>query len=199
MVDYTTRKELRLAELRVLLVDDNADMRALVKSLIHAMGIKKVVECADGGEALHELKIQSYDLIITDWMMQPIDGIEFVQMIRTAPDSPCPKANIIMLTGNTGLEQVMEARDAGITEFLAKPISAEKLYTRIISVLKSPRSFVSEKSYSGPDRRRRDSDNYDREERRGARKKDTADQEPDAAPESDAEKDTEKDEEVIVR
>lgn len=190
MVDYTTRKELRLAELRVLLVDDNADMRALVKSLIHAMGIKKVVECSDGSEALHELKIQTYDLIITDWVMQPIDGIEFVKMIRTAPDSPCPKANIIMLTGKTGLDDVMEARDAGITEFLAKPISAEKLYTRIISVLKSPRFFVTEKAYTGPDRRRNRSGSYDREERRGARKDD---QKPEAAPEA------EKDEEVIVR
>lgn len=189
MVDYLTRKELRLAELRVLLIDDNADMRALVKSLIHAMGIKKVVECSDGGEALHELKIQTYDLIITDWMMQPIDGIEFVRMIRTAPDSPCPKANIIMLTGNTGLDQVMEARDAGITEFLAKPISAEKLYTRIISVLRSPRSFVAEKAFTGPDRRRRGSDNYDREDRRGARKEEKPVEEPAA----------EEDEDVIVQ
>jgi len=166
MVDYWTRKELRLEELRVLLVDDNADMRSLVKSLIHAMGIKKVVECSDGGEALQELKIKKYDLIITDWVMEPIDGLEFVRLLRTAPDSPCPKANVIMLTSNTEYEQVLTARDAGITEFLAKPISPEKLYTRIISVLKFPRPFVERKGYTGPDRRRIFPGGYDREERR---------------------------------
>lgn len=166
MVDYWTRKELRLEELRVLLVDDNPDMRALVKSLIHAMGIKTIIECGDGTEALQELKIQKYDLIITDWVMEPINGIEFVKLIRTAPDSPCPRANIIMLTGNTELEQVLEARDAGITEFLAKPISPEKLYTRIISVLRNPRPHVKAEEYQGPDRRRRSQDELDRDERR---------------------------------
>lgn len=155
MLDSQTRKVLRLEDLRVLLVEDNKDMRMLVKSLLYAMGIRDIAECSDGGAALQDLKIRERDLIITEWTMEPIDGIELVKLLRTAPDSPCPRINIIMLTANTEFEQVIEARDAGITEFLAKPISAASLYTRVISVLKYRRPFVRAKGYVGPDRRRK--------------------------------------------
>ena len=150
-----------------MVVDDNRDMRALIKSLLHGLGIKNVVECGDGGEALEELRLRPADLIFLDWAMDPIDGIEFLQLLRRSPDSPCPRANVIMLTGHTTREHVIEARNAGMTEFLAKPVSAKKLYTRVMSVLKYPRPFVNEGGYVGPCRRRKFPGGYEGPERRG--------------------------------
>ena len=167
MLDRWGAKSIELVQLRAMVIDDNRDMRSLVKSLLCALGIKDVVECGDGAEALQELKIRKADIILLDWEMEPIDGIEFLKLLRQAPDSPCPRANVIMLTANTTAEHVIEARNAGMTEFLAKPLSAEKLYTRVMSVLKYPRPFISEGDYIGPCRRRRFPGGYEGTERRG--------------------------------
>src|SRR2546423_87136 len=74
--------------------------------------------------------------------------------IRSSPDSPDPFAPIVMLSGHTEKARVMQARDAGITEFMAKPVSARSLYARIVSIIENPRPFVRTKDYFGPDRRR---------------------------------------------
>lgn len=140
----------------VLVVDDNKHMRNLVKSILHALGIKNVREVGDAAEAFKELQRFSADLVITDWHMEPLDGLDFVRLVRTAKDSPNPYIPIIMLTGHTELVRVMEARDAGVNEFLAKPISARGLYARMVSIIEHPRPFIRTKSYFGPDRRRND-------------------------------------------
>lgn len=161
-----TTRSIELAQLRAMVVDDNRDMRVLVKSLLHALGIKDIVECGDGGQALEELKLRPADIIFLDWEMNPINGIEFLELLRRAPDSPCRRANVIMLTGHTTRDHVIEARNAGMTEFLAKPVSSEKLYTRVMSVLKYPRPFVEQGNYIGPCRRRRFPGGYEGPERR---------------------------------
>ena len=76
-------------------------------------------------------------------------------MVRSGEDSPNPYVPIIMLTGHTELHRVCEARDAGVNEFLAKPISAKALYSRVASIIEFPRPFIRTKSYFGPCRRRR--------------------------------------------
>ena len=86
--------------------------------------------------------------------MEPLDGLDFVRLVRTAKDSPNPYVPIIMLSGYTEYRRVTEARDAGINEFLAKPISARALYLRFASIIDNPRPFIRTKSYFGPDRRR---------------------------------------------
>lgn len=74
--------------------------------------------------------------------------------MRTAKDSPDPYVPIVMLTGHTEMIRVVVARDAGVTEFLAKPISAKGLLSRLISVIEQPRPFIRTKTYFGPDHRR---------------------------------------------
>ena len=140
--------------MNVLVLDDNKHMRVLVQSILHAIGTKSIREASDAPEAFKELQRFSADLIITDWHMEPLDGLDFVRLVRTAKDSPNPYIPIIMLTGHTELVRVMEARDAGVNEFLAKPISAKALLSRMISVVERPRPFVKSKTYFGPDRRR---------------------------------------------
>ena len=96
------------------------------------------------------------DVLIVDWHMQPLDGLDFVRLVRTASDSPNPYVPIIMLTGYTEYARVVEARDAGINEFLAKPISAKSLYLRFAAIIDNPRPFIRTKKYFGPDRRRQE-------------------------------------------
>lgn len=159
-------KSVQIAQLTAMVIDSNKHMRLLVTSLLYTLGFRELFEASDGGEALQELKFNPADLIITSWCMEPIDGIEFIKTLRRAQDSPCPQANVIMLTANTEYRHVVEARNAGMTEFLAKPVSAEKLYTRVLSVLKYPRPFIHAKNYIGPCRRRFFPGGYHGEDRR---------------------------------
>ena len=107
------------------------------------------------------------DMIITDWKMEPLDGLDFVRLVRTAQDSPNPYVPIIMLTGYTERKRICEARDVGVNEFLKKPIAITGLRARIINIIKYPRVFIKTTKYFGPDRRRRISDeNYNGPRRR---------------------------------
>jgi CheY-like chemotaxis protein len=106
------------------------------------------------------------DIIFLDWEMPLFDGLELIQMIRQPGGSSNPFVPIIMLTGHTERTRVTAARDAGITEFLAKPISAKGLYQRILNVVANPRPFIKTKTYFGPDRRRNTNNAYIGPERR---------------------------------
>ncbi|WP_298746809.1 response regulator [uncultured Brevundimonas sp.] len=143
-----------LASLQILLVDDNPHMRAIATAVLKSAGIRKVLEADDGGAGLRMLRDHGVDLAIVDYKMFPLDGVEFTRLVRNSPDSPNPYLPIIMMTGHSGKQRVYEARDAGVTEFLAKPITAKAVLDRIQSVIWKPRPFVRTEGYFGPDRRR---------------------------------------------
>ena len=143
-----------LERLNVLLVEDDQAMRALVRDILFAFNIENVATASDGSRAYAELRHFPADFVITDWSMDPLDGIEFTKMVRTAADSPNPFVPIIMLTAHTQRNRILEARDCGVTEFLAKPVTANSLYSRIVGIIEDPRPFVRTSSYFGPDRRR---------------------------------------------
>ncbi len=152
--------------LKVLVVDDSRHMRSLIKSFLMGFGFKEIFEAADADEAYEAVRDIFPDIVITDWRMHPTDGIELVRRIRGEDDSPNPYLPIIMLTGFTELHRVKQARDTGVTAFLAKPISASALYKRVCAVIDDQRPFVRVGDYFGPDRRskRRDGayEGYDR-------------------------------------
>ena len=104
--------------------------------------------------------------------------LELMQMIRQPGANANPYVAMIMLTGHSEKKRVMAARDAGVTEFLAKPISAKALYQRIINVVANPRPFIKTKTYFGPDRRRNTPSNYIGPERRKGGKADVIRQTP---------------------
>jgi CheY-like chemotaxis protein len=141
--------------LRVLVVDDNQHMRTLVSAVLQAFGVTTVFDAASAEEAWTILTESRCDLVFVDWVMNGMSGLEFTQKIRTAPDSPNPFVPIVMLTGHTSTERVHAARDAGVNEFLAKPVSSKSILARLISVIENPRPFVRTKAYFGPCRRRR--------------------------------------------
>ncbi|WNK01278.1 response regulator [Thalassospiraceae bacterium LMO-JJ14] len=141
--------------LKVLVADDSRPMRSLIKSFLLGFGVKEMFEAADANEAYDEVKNEEPDIVITDWRMPPTDGLDLVKQIRMDLDSPNPYLPVIMLTGFTELHRVKQARDAGVTAFLAKPISAAALYRRLCTVIDDQRPFVRVGEFFGPDRRAR--------------------------------------------
>ena len=152
--------------LRFVLIDDNAFMRRIVRTLLQGFGVREIHEAEDGAAGLESFLNNAPDIIITDWAMPIFDGIELTQMIRQPGSNPNPFVPIIMMTGHSERSRVVAARDAGVTEFLVKPLSARSLYLRIVHVVANPRPFVRTKTYFGPDRRRNTGNVYAGPERR---------------------------------
>ncbi len=154
-------------DLRVLLCDDSLQIRALVKNCLMAFGIKDIRETVDAKAGFQEMLESDPDLIIIDWNMPAGDGIDLVRLIRNSPDSPNPYVPIIMLTGYTELKRVETARDTGVSSFLAKPVSADSLYKRLVSLVEDQRLFVRCDDFFGPDRRFKVGETLEGPERRG--------------------------------
>ena len=111
-----------LETLRVLLVDDNPHMRAIVASILKGVGVRQVCEAQDGAEGLQALRGWPADLAIVDFQMTPLDGACFTRLVRNSSDSENIYLPIIMMTGFADRGRVFEARDAGVTEMIAKPV-----------------------------------------------------------------------------
>ncbi len=144
-----------LDRLNVLVLDDDRNMRTLIETILFELGVRNIRQAHDVKQAFGDLRYFHVDIVITDWKMEPLNGLDFVRMVRSGDDSPNPYVPIIMLTGHTEPHLVCEARDAGVNEFLAKPISAKSLYSRLVSIIECPRPFIRTKTYFGPCRRRR--------------------------------------------
>lgn len=149
-----------LSDMHVLVVDDNAQMRLLLRCLMRAGGIFTVSEAESAAQAIDVMRASPVDLIILDWKMTPIDGLAFARMLRWDEDSPNPYVPIVMLTAHTEASRVAAARDAGVTGFVKKPISARVLFERITTALTDTRMFVRCADFCGPDRRRGQDPSY---------------------------------------
>ena len=160
----------RLKHLQVLIVDDNSHMRAITASVLRSVGIVNIHEAQNGVVAMERLRQHAIDLVFLDLRMDELDGLEFTRLVRNDPTSANPYLPIIMMTGHSEARRVIQARDAGVTEFLAKPITAKAILDRIQAVIFHPRPFVKTDGYFGPDRRRRETPNYSGPMRRAADK-----------------------------
>lgn len=148
------------SRLSILIVDDSAYMRYILKTILQGLGFRQIHEANDGADGLRIIKSATIDIALVDWEMTPLDGLDFVRLIRTGKDSRSPMLPVIMVSGHSEPRRVMEARDAGVNEFLVKPVSARALYLRIVSVIEKPRPYIRTRTFFGPDRRRRMSDSW---------------------------------------
>ncbi len=151
---------------RFLVVDDNAHMQKLVKAILRGFGADKVFEARDVPDAFQRLRHDAIDIVILDYQLETLDGVDFAKLVRTSPESPAPFVPIIMLTAHAERARVAAARDAGVNEFCAKPVTAADLYRKVVAVIDHPRPFVRTEGYFGPDRRRRNDPTYTGPERR---------------------------------
>lgn len=144
-----------LAEVHVLVVEDNLFQRKLLVRILEGLGVGAVMQAADGEEALHIMASFVPDIIITDSRMQPVDGLEFARRVRRAEGESYQKVPMIMVSVEGTCEEVNAARDAGIEDFLVKPVRPEVFRERILHLISHPRPFVRCRTYVGPDRRMR--------------------------------------------
>jgi two-component system, chemotaxis family, chemotaxis protein CheY len=145
---------LRFDKLRVLVVDDNQHMRKLIVAILQAFGIRDIFESPDAEHAWRNLRESNPDVILLDWQLTGMTGLEFARVIRNSPKSFNMFVPIIMLTGHTHIDHVRQARDAGVNEFLAKPVAVKGILSRLLAVIERPRPFVRTDNYFGPCRRR---------------------------------------------
>jgi CheY-like chemotaxis protein len=143
-----------LNDVHVLVVDDNRQMRLLVRCLLRAGGLTNIHEAETAAHAFGHMREHPVDLVIVDWMMQPVDGLTFTRMVRWDSGSPNPYMPILMLTAHTEASRVAAARDAGVSGFIKKPISARLLFDRVANALTDTRMFIKSDEFFGPDRRR---------------------------------------------
>jgi CheY-like chemotaxis protein len=149
-----------LGPLTALIVEDNEHMRILLRTVLKAFGIREIHECKEGAEALRFLKAKKPDFVLTDLAMAPMDGLHFTRAVRALPEKEDCVLPIIMVTGYTERRRVQAARDAGVTEILAKPVTPSGLFQRVEEIIMRPRAFVRTPDYSGPSRRRHSKPDY---------------------------------------
>ncbi len=143
-----------MAQIKVLIVDDEYYTRKVIRTLLLAMGCTKIHEANDGASGLEAIRAITPDIVLLDWEMPGIDGAEFVRMVRSPNTFPQPNVPIIMLTGHGERSRVLEAVRLGVHEFLLKPVSSSSLQGRMVSVLTEPRMMVRRGDYYGPEPRK---------------------------------------------
>ena len=144
----------------LLIVEDNDAARRLVIELLRAAGFTNLSFARDAEEAIEHLQNQTPDILVLDWGLPGMSGLELVSLIRQAaltPDRrfPNPALPVVMLTARQLEHEVKAARDAGINEFVIKPFSTSALLRAISSALTQKRRLVATEAFVGPDRRRR--------------------------------------------
>jgi len=143
-----------LKPISFLVVDDKPYMRRVIKNVLETLGAKMIEEANSGREAVNIIKQWPPDVVLTEYWLNPMNGVEMLRYLRT-DKGPLRFTPIIMVSAETRREKVIGARNAGITEYIAKPITAKGMFLRIREVIERPRPFVDSKAYFGPDRRRR--------------------------------------------
>ncbi len=120
--------------MNVLIVDDYTTMLRIIKNLLKQLGFNNIDEATDGSMAFEKVQAKDYGLIISDWNMEPMSGLEFLKQIR-ASDKPFKTVPFIMVTAESKTENVIAAKKAGVNNYIVKPFNAETLRGKITAVL----------------------------------------------------------------
>ncbi|MDI1228696.1 MAG: response regulator [bacterium] len=118
-------------DMHILVVDDFYTMTQLVRGLLKSIGFRNIEEARDGASALEKMAEKSYGLVISDWNMKPMSGIELLRAIRASGDN----VPFILVTAENTVENVLEAKAAGVNGYIMKPFNAGTLKSRLVAVL----------------------------------------------------------------
>jgi len=119
-------------DMKILIVDDYATMLRIMRNLLGQIGFTNIDQAKDGSEALGKLKAGSFDLIIADWNMEPMTGFDLLREVRA--DSNLSSLPFIMVTAESKTENVMAAKQAGVSNYIVKPFNADTLKSKIAAV-----------------------------------------------------------------
>lgn len=116
-------------DMKILVVDDFATMRGIIKNLLRDLGYNNIAEADDGSTALPQLKAGKFDFLVTDWNMPGMSGLELLRAIRS--DANLAKLPVLMVTAEAKRDQIVEAAQAGINGYVVKPFTANTLKEKI--------------------------------------------------------------------
>jgi two-component system chemotaxis response regulator CheY len=117
----------------ILIVDDYKTMLRIIRNLLKQLGFNNVDEATDGSMALQKLRDKEYGLVISDWNMEPMTGIQLLREVRA--DSRLKALPFIMITAESKTENVIAAKEAGVNNYIVKPFNAATLKTKLASVI----------------------------------------------------------------
>ena len=117
---------------RILIVDDYKTMLRIIRNVLRQIGLVEVDEAGDGAEALAMLRGGDYGLVVSDWNMQPMTGLELLGHVRA--DAKLARLPFIMVTAESKAENIVAAKQAGVSNYVVKPFSAETLRSKIDAV-----------------------------------------------------------------
>lgn len=173
MSDHRLPQPFNKSAIRILAIDPSGFSRTVLGEVLRGIGIQRTTFCKTTDEARDRLLHGHYDVILIEWTMSPMSGIAFSRMIRHMPDVRRQTVKIIMVSALSRKEDVINGRDAGVDEFVLKPISPAALEAKLKAVMETPRPWVDHPVYVGPCRRRKNSADYYGEKRREADRPDT--------------------------
>jgi two-component system chemotaxis response regulator CheY len=143
-----------LIDINILIVDSNTHMRRMTRMMLMNLGARSVVEAADGFAALEAIRTNDPDVMLLDWELPVLNGIEVMRLVRSPGVFPRPKLPTIMLTYGATRAHILEALRVGVHEFLVKPTSAKALCDRLMSIVIKPRPMMTVGKYYVPKPRR---------------------------------------------
>lgn len=159
------KKELP-TDLKILVVDPNAFHRAMLIDVLRNLGLSKVMAATNGMEALDLMRSRKFDVIFTEWQMPELGGLEMARLVRREEDNLNRMSGFILVSAVSSKEEIIEIRNAGVDEVVAKPFSGTAIRSRIFEIVYNRRPFIDVKLYAGPCRRRMRGLDY-----RGARRR----------------------------
>lgn len=119
--------------MRILIVDDFKTMLKIIESLLRQLGFKNIDEATDGTQALQKMKENKYDLILSDWNMEPMTGLDLLKNVRS--DAATKHIPFILITAETKTENIIAAKQAGVSNYIMKPFNATTLKEKLAAVL----------------------------------------------------------------
>ena len=117
----------------ILIVDDYKTMLRIIRNLLKQLGFSNVDEAADGAAALRKLRGKDYNLVISDWNMEPMTGYQLLKEMRS--DGKLQETPFIMITAESKTENVIAAKKAGVNNYIVKPFNAATLKTKMTSMI----------------------------------------------------------------
>jgi CheY-like chemotaxis protein len=150
----TQSLDMMLRMIKVLIVDDEPNMRKVVRAQLIGLGVKTIHEAGDGVAGLDAIRHLAPDIVVLDWNMPAMGGADFIRAVRSPATFPQPDVPIIVLTGHGERSRVQEAVALGANEYLLKPVSSKALLARIAAILTQPRRMIAKRGYYGPEPRK---------------------------------------------
>ena len=117
----------------IIVAEDNGTMQKIIKNLLNQLGFHNIRQAMDGGEAIQVLKAGTAALIISDWNMEPVTGLDFLKSVRADPATK--DITFIMLTGESKMENVVVAKQAGVSNYIVKPFNLATFKQKLVTVI----------------------------------------------------------------